>query len=32
MENLKKEIHQMIEKMDEYQIRLVLAFLKTIFP
>lgn len=31
MKNLKHELIQIIEKMDEYQVRLVLSFIKTLF-
>ena len=31
MEKLKSELLQIIERMDEYQLRLVLSFIKTLF-
>lgn len=31
MKNLKAELLQIIEKMDEFQLRLVLSFIKTLF-
>lgn len=31
MKNLKAELLQIIEKMDDYQVRLVLSFIKTLF-
>ena len=32
MKTLKSELLQIIERLDEYQIRLVLSFLKTLYP
>ncbi len=31
MKNLKSELLQLIEKMDDFQVRLVLSFIKTLF-
>ena len=32
MKNFKSELLQIIERLDEYQIRLVVAFIKSLFP
>lgn len=31
IETLKEELHQIIDNMDEYQLRLVLSFIKNLF-